>query len=73
MLLLEQLPPSLALGVGPALDLVPHCFGALGIYLPLRHNPLEVQPLGGLEQVASPPLNREHLREHSYGRRHQAG
>jgi hypothetical protein len=70
---LEQLPPTIALGVGPALDLVPHGLRSVEIGLPLRHDPLKIEPLGRIEQIATSFLDREHLGHNSSGRRHKAG
>jgi hypothetical protein len=49
---LEQLTPALCLGVGRVLDLVLDGFRPIGVGLPLRHDTLEIQPAGGLEQFA---------------------
>lgn len=51
--ILEQLPPFLALRVGPALDLVPHCLGPIRVRLPLGHLSVQDRLLDG-ELLADP-------------------
>jgi hypothetical protein len=70
---LEQLPATLALRVGSALDLVPQRLGPVEISFPLGHDPLQVEPLGSVKEIPATLINRKHLREHSCGRWDECG
>jgi hypothetical protein len=50
---MEQLSPSLHLGVGPVPDLPPDGVGRVGVHESLGHDALEVKPLDGREEVLS--------------------
>jgi hypothetical protein len=60
---LEEVPSPLCLGISRILDLIPHSLQRVGIGLPLGHDALEVQPLGGLKQLAPMFLHSEHSGE----------
>jgi hypothetical protein len=56
----EIAPTELRPGIRPILDLEPSGLGAVWIGLPLGHDALQVELLGGREHVATPTLDREH-------------
>jgi hypothetical protein len=57
---MEELTPPLHLRVRPVLDLHPGHAGGVGVGLPLRHDPFEVEPLHRPEQGAALVWHREH-------------